>query len=136
MGNAKGAEGAWRTHVEGPVIILGRYLCEHVCFSVVQLSCLCPKDPKTKTLDAVSPERVLAGNQGFANACRVPATLPTLLHLIPTPYREAGVVIHIYRRGSGRLCIWQRDKPGIKPCFEPQNFFMLDCTQHGGGQVT
>lgn len=89
-----------------PGIILGRYLCECVCFSVVQPGCLCPKDPKTETLDAVSPERVLAGNQCFSNALATTwATLPRLPHLIPIPYLEAGVIIHIYRRGSGRLYI-------------------------------
>lgn len=117
-------------------IVLGRYLCERVCFSVVQLGCLCPKEPNTKTLDAVSPERVLAGNQCFSDTCCVPATLSTLLQLIPTAHLEAGVAIHIYRRSSGRLCILPEGQTKDKALSDPKNFSVLDCTQCGGTQVT
>lgn len=75
----------------------------HVCVSTGQPGCLCYKDPKTETSDAVSPKRVLAGHQSLSNTCCVPATLPVLSRLIPILYLEAGVLIPVYRQGSGRL---------------------------------
>ena len=103
MGSTKEAEEAWYTSVKGLGTVLGPYLHGRVCVSTGQPGCLCCKDPETETSDAVSPRRVLAGHQSLSNTCCVPATLPVLSRLIPILYLEAGVLIPVYRQGSGRL---------------------------------